>query len=296
MERIADETDGHGNRTDVVVRVDQTMVVPGEMHDLQVTDYQQEGLVLMQAQDIVDKAEVMLKALADELVEATAYGLTALIEQLPVLWRGSCQYLGGDIAAPPIGHLLWVIGNLEKTDCLTVEVCKVEHAQQLGNLDAKGYALKIAVDDLVHETTELACLELVINLLLQDGMIHQGKVMMDVLCEIVPHGQLRILIYLIADEAEHGMGTKTRTHSRRTPADVVIDLLLVGQYSGSLGMMVVDRGLAQYPDLLVVDSFRLIARGLKGLFLNVAENGRNMSVQLSLVSLDVLPGMLFLRE
>lgn len=69
----------------------------------------------------------------------------------------------------------------------------------------------------MHQAPELTILELVINLLMEQLVIHQREIVMDIERKVVIHLSLRAGIQIITDEANQGMCAQLWSNSRSTP-------------------------------------------------------------------------------
>lgn len=189
-----------------------------------------------------------------------------------LILHGSGRHnLLGNVATGPVGQTFRVISDIEETLCLPIETGQIEHAEELCNLDAQRSTLQVTVYHLIYKGTQFTLLELVVNLLFEDGMVHHREVMMDVERQVVPQLQLRISPQFIPDEAEQAVRTHTRPDGRSPPGDIVVHLLLIGQHGSSLRVVVTDGSLRQSAVLLIEDVSLRIALWHKRLIDDVGE-------------------------
>ena len=266
------------------------------MHNHQVPDDAKEGLVLVHHQEVIHEAEVVFQSLSGEPTEPFCQELAPSPYHFLLLCCFCCKDLLADVMAGPVGHALRVISDIEEPLDLAIEVCQVEHTEELCNLDAQGSALHVTVYHLIDEVTQFAFLEFVRNLLFEDRVVHHREIMMDIQGDIISDVQLWIPIQLVPDEAEEGVCSQPWPYCWCSPGDIVIHLLFVWQDGSGLRMVVADGSLGQLPVLLIVNMGLLIALWHEGLVDDVGEYQTDILIKLCLVLSDVSTSVLAVGE
>ena len=201
IEGVAHEPDTFDSLPDLVVTVYLCPIIAHERDDEHLSDDTKERLILMEDYDVIHEPVVVLQALICEPLEAEGKILRPLGEEKPLIRRLRCHTPLCDIPRCPVGHLLWILSDIEEPLYETVEVSEVYHSEELCHLDAQGSTLRIGVYHSVHKSAEFTILELIINLLMQQLVIHQRKIMMDIEGEVEHHLSLRASIKVVPYEA-----------------------------------------------------------------------------------------------